>query len=580
MSADRTLPIPKEHRQFTVKAGGQEVPRTQQLISATVIKSANHISWARLVYLDGAASASDFPLSNTDTFAPGKEIEVLAGSADNPVSLFEGVVVRQSLKVRNHVSPQFIIECRHKAVKLTVGRKSAYFLDQTDSDIITALLSHAGLKPDVEATSISHKQQVQYACTDWDFLLMRAEANGKLVFTNDQKVKVGKPVASGSPVFTLHFGSTLLELDTEIDARSQFKGVQGISWDPGQQQLIKKDASDPGIAGPGNVPPNDLAEVVGLDHYDLCHAAVGADEAQAWADAQWLKSRLSKVKGRAKCEGIATVNPGDILKLEGIGDRCNGQVLVLGVRHDMDLVQGWKTHVHWGDSAQWAADAYPVSAPAAGGLLAAANGLHIGVVVSNEDPEGEFRIRVRMPLISEHEEGTWARVALLDGGKDRGFCFRPELGDEVVLGFLQNDPRHPVILGMLHSSAKAAPLKGSNPNHEKLYQSRSKLRMYFNDEKKILQWQTPAGNSLTLSEEDKAIEIKDQNGNQFKMSPEGITLQSSKAVTIKSGTDFSMESGTALSAKGGTSLKLTGTASAELSSAAATAVKGAVVQLN
>ena len=71
------------------------------------------------------------------------------------------------------------MECRHRAVKLTVGRRNAYFFDQTDSDIITALLQNAGIAdPDVETTSVSHHHMVQYNATDWDFLLLRAEANG------------------------------------------------------------------------------------------------------------------------------------------------------------------------------------------------------------------------------------------------------------------------------------------------------------------------------------------------------------------------------------------------------------------
>ena len=99
--------------------------------------------------------------------------------------------------------------------------------------------------------------------------------------------------------------------------------------------------------------------------------------------------------------------------------------------------------------------------------------MQIGIVVSNEDPDGEHRVRVRMPLVSADEDGTWARVAVLDAGDERGFFFRPEVGDEVVLGFLSDDPRQAVILGMLHSSAKAAPLQGSDDNHEKVFQSRS-----------------------------------------------------------------------------------------------------------
>ena len=127
-----------------------------------------------------------------------------------------------------------------------------------------------------------------------------------------------------------------------------------------------------------------------------------------------------------------------------------------------------------------------VAAPAAAALLPGVNGLQVGVVVSNEDPEGEDRVRVVLPLVDKRAEGAWARVAALDAGHNRGFFFRPELGDEVVVGFFNDDPRQAVILGMLPSSAKPAPLQGSDDNHEKLYQSRAGMRWYLNDDRKIM----------------------------------------------------------------------------------------------
>ncbi|MBS1911435.1 MAG: type VI secretion system tip protein VgrG [Bacteroidetes bacterium] len=580
MAEQRTLPIPAAHREFTVKVNGNVVAREHQLLGAYVTKPINRIAAARLVYFDGVPSKSDFPLSNDDMFVPGAEIEILAGSGDNPESIFKGIVVRQSLKVRDASGPQLIVECRHKAVKLTDGRKDAYYFDKTDSDIISSLLSNAGVSADVESTSVTHKQQVQYRCTDWDFLLTRAEANGRIVLTNDDKVAVKAPSFSGSPVCTLLYGATIIEMDMEMDARGQYSGVKSYTWDASQQSVQEKEAADPGVTTPGNVTSDDLAGVVGLDHFELDHATITVEEAQAWADAAWLKSRMNKVTGRIKCEGIASVNPGDIVKLEGVGDRFNGNAFVTGVRQDLDLVQGWKTHIQFGNTGAWLAQEEDVSERKASALLPGINGLQIGVVVSNEDPDGEDRVRVRMPLVSPDDDGTWARVASLDAGKDRGYFFRPEIGDEVVLGFLNDDPRQAVILGMLNSSAKPAPLKGSNDNNEKVYQSRSKMKFYFNDEKKIASLETPAGNKITLTEEDKAITIVDQNGNKIEMNQDGIKIESQKAIELKAGTEVKMESGTSFGVKGGTDLKMEGASSAELSSSATTKVKGSMVQLN
>ena len=564
MPAARTLPIPAAHREFSVKVGGQPVGREQHLVGVYVTKAVNRISAARLVYLDGSAATSDFPLGNASTFVPGAEVEILAGTTDNPTSVFKGIVVRQGLKVRGHTAPQLVVECRHKACNLTIGAKNAYYFAQTDSDIISALLGAASVNADVESTTVNHPQQVQFRSSDWDYLLTRAEANGKLVFTNDDGVAVRAPNLGGQPACTLQFGATILELDAEIDARSQYSAVKSFTWDPAQQSMLSKDAADPGIAGPGNLSSDDLAGVAALASFELRHAALAEDEAQAWADAQWMKSKLSKVNGRAKCEGIATVNPGDLVQLAGVGARYNGNVFVTGLRHEFDLVQGWKTHLQFGSVDKWFADEQEVSAPRAAALLPAVSGLQIGIVASNEDPDGEHRVRVRLPLVNDQDDGVWARVASLDAGDQRGFFFRPEIGDEVVVGFFEDDPRRPVILGMLHSSAKAAPLAGSDDNHEKEYRSRSGMRLHFNDDKKIALLETPAGNRMTLSEDDQGMKLEDQNGNKIELTPDGIKIESAKALSLKAGTE----------------LKAEGQAGAELSSSATCKVKGSLVQIN
>src|SRR5262249_9567354 len=206
---------------------------------------------------------------------------------------------------------------------------------------------------------------------------------------------------------------------------------------------------------PGTLPTDALAAVIGLKSYDLRHAAIPEAEARAWAQAEWLRAKMSKVSGRAKCEGIATINPGDHSRIGGVGDRFSGGVFVTGVRHDFDQVQGWKTHVQFGAVHEPQREDSGWSAPPAGHLVPAARGLQVGVVTSNEDPDGEHRVRVRLPLVDAADDGVWARVPSPDAGDERGFFFRPEMGDEVVVAFFDDDPRRPVILGMLHSSAKA-----------------------------------------------------------------------------------------------------------------------------
>ncbi len=578
MPAERTLPIAAEHREFSIKVNGEAVPREHALQALSVTAAANRIASARLTYVDGAAGQGDFPLSNQALFAPGAAVEISAGAGSSTALVFKGTVTGIRLKVREASPSTLIVECRHAASRLTLVHRSANFFDKTDGDAISSLLSAAGLSGDVDSTSVSHKQLVQHDCSDWDFINARAAANGLLVLTRAADLVVKKPELA-SVAAELRFGATLLEIDAEVDGRGQTAAVQVLTWVAADQAVSTTDGETPAFKPPGNFDPDSLADGAGAAALLLRHAALDAAEASALAAATWQTTRLDLASGRVKCAGIATLLPGDTVKLSGVGERFSGDVLISGVRHEFDTTGGWKTHLQFGGTAPDPALRERLQSHRTAALLAPVAGLQAGVVTDNEDPDGEFRVRVRLPLVVDGDDGVWARVAAVDAGSDRGFFFRPELGDEVLVGFLDDDPRQPVVLGMLHSSAMAAPLSPSNDNPQKGYKSRSGIELLFDDEKKVLTLLTPGGNSLVLDDDAKGITIKDQNGNKIVLSSDGIAIESSKALTLKSGTEASVEGGTSLDVKAGTALTCEGTASHDIKSGGVVKLAGSAIQL-
>jgi len=583
----RTLPIDAEHREFTVKVGGSPVPRTHQLMSVSVLNTANHIASARLAYRDGDAPGGDFPLSNDALFAPGAEVEILAGAAQ-PDLLFTGLVVRQSLTVREASPPQLVIECRHAATRMSLKRRGATYLDLTDSDVIGQLLSDAGINATVASTRLSHPHLVQYDTSDWDFLVTRAQANGQLVLTRGADIETRLPSVSGTALATLEFGATLLEFDGQIDAREQTQAVRTLTWNAADQEVHTLDASPPSFTGPGNYPPDDLAAAMGVDALELRHVMIPDGEATAAADARFVRARLDQVSGRAMCLGLGQVLPGDVVELAGVGDRFNGKVLVTGVRHEMDPVQGWRTHLQFGGVAEDPARRQRLDARRTTSLLAPAHGLQVGVVTDNEDPENEFRVRVRLALVDPASDGVWARVASADAGNNRGVMVRPEISDEVVVGFFDDDPRAAVVLGMLHSSAHPATLTPSNDNHEKVFVSRSGIKLHIDDDKVVLTLSTPGEQQLVFDDDQGSVLLKDKNGNSIKLDSEGITVESGAALTIKTtgetkfdiGSSGEIKTSAGMAIKAGAELKMEGGAGAELSTSAIATLKGSLVKIN
>ena len=583
MAEERKIPTPQpaDRPSFKVNVDGQQISGEYQVQAVIVAREFNRVASADVVILDGDAAGEDFKVSGGDDFVPGKEIEILAGYHGDEESIFKGIVIRHGVRTYQDKPSVLHVECRDEAVKLTVGRKSAYFYDVTDSDVIEQIAGDAGVGTDVESTSVTHPHMVQHYATDWDFILTRAEANGCLVSTEDGTLTVKPPDASGDPVLSLTYGGNILDFEAVMDARDQFDTVQSFAWAAADQEMLEIDASDDKAVSPGNVNPGDLASVIGLQALMLKHGGqLTEDELQAWADAEKAKSLFSKVCGRVRIQGFAGVRPGDLIELAGVGDRFNGQALVSAVRHEIDS-KNWETHVGYGLARErWGTVARDVVEAPANGLLPGIFGLHLGLVTANEgDPDGEDRIQVRIPMIDPSEEGVWARVSTLDAGDNRGTFWRPEIGDEVSLGFLNNDPRNPIVLGMMNSSAKPAPLPGSDDNHEKGIVTRSEIKLMFNDDTKVVYIETPNGNKVTLSDDAGSITMEDENGNSVTLNSDGIALDSAANVTITAAGDVTVE-GVNVSSSASAQLTGEGSAGAEISSGGSTVVKGSVVQIN
>jgi uncharacterized protein involved in type VI secretion and phage assembly len=193
---------------------------------------------------------------------------------------------------------------------------------------------------------------------------------------------------------------------------------------------------------------------------------------------------------------------------------------------------------------------------------------------------------VRIPVIDKNAQGIWTRVATLDAGQNRGSFFLPEIDDEVIVGFINNDPRYAVTLGMLNSSKNPAPITAQDANDKKGFTTRSKMHLSFDDNTKTITIDTPAGNSITIDEAGMQIEIKDQNSNKVTMNTSGITLDSPKNVEIKAGVNLTMSaaaslsiSAASLSVKADADVSVQG-AIAKLSSQGITEITGSIVKIN
>ena len=576
----------------TVYCNGSKLPDTFSLVSASVRLSLNRIGKATLRFNAGNMDKQTFDESDNALFKPGNPIKLDAGSTNKQETLFEGNIIGLRILTGKDFRSYMVVECRDCAYPATQGRKNRIFEKQKDSDIIKEVLKTYG-SVDVDATQYQHPTLVQYYCSDWDFALSRADACGLFVFADGGKIKVKKPAVSGSPVLTVTYGEDITAFDLELTADDQFTQYEAVSWNPKEQKAVKVSASSPSLNKQGDLQPKNLAS--GDSMLLQTDAPTEEKALKQWADGMALKAGLARYQGSVSFYGSALVKPGTLIELKGLGKRFNGNLFVGSVTHTIEDNE-WTTEAGAGVPAMNITDEPDVVSPPAAGFLPGLQGLHAAVVKKLDgDPQKAQRIQIELPWLDGKSKLLWARLATMYATNGMGTYFLPEVNDEVLVGFMNADPTHPVILGSLYGAKHKPPFEYEAKNNTKAIVTREKLRIEFDEEKKVITVATPDKNTLEISDDGKSITLTDQHKNEIKMDSGGITLSSSKDIKLTAKGGITMDatskiSGTAKSdisldgmnvkvqAKVGATVK--GNATAELSATGQTTVKGAMVMIN
>ncbi len=183
-------------------------------------------------------------------------------------------------------------------------------------------------------------------------------------------------------------------------------------------------------------------------------------------------------------------------------------------------------------------------------------GLVIGVVDGLDDPDAIGRVRVKYPYRDDQLSG-WARLVTPMGGKQRGLFMRPEVGDEVLVGYEQGDPRRPYVLGAVWSSADDPPPDDGKPtqNNLRLIQSRSGHRFILDD--------TDGGEQIVIVDKDgtrkividsagQSIQISCEAGDISLKAPAGQVSISAQSVSIQADAEVEIQADGALTLSGTT----------------------------
>lgn len=586
---------------FDIKLNGTALSSEVEVISIGVSLEVNRIGSATLKISDGGVFGLEnepFANSSSEDFIPGNEIEINLGFGDEREMVFSGVITGQRMVVRRSTS-FLLVTCKDKSFKLTKSRSNTILADSKDDDLFSKLISDAGLSADVTSASQFAYPLVQYNASDWDYLVIRAEANNFFVVTDQNKVSIKSFELSGSPSYSIQADLSALEVDLDLNGENTYPEFNFTSWDPKTQQktVVNATMSDPTgisnltaqkIAGDLSVPPMNK----------FTSAPLSSEELTAYSKSWISKSALTKVQGKITIPGTAKLKPGDLVGLKNFGPRFEGNAFISKI--EQECSEGdWKTTVYVGLHSRWHSSLPDVQEEDGMGLIPGIKGTHLATVKKiNEDPDGEYRVLIELGSFqnSSNSNEIWARIAFNYASDQAGFFFFPEVGDEVLVTFLNGDPRFPIITGSLYSSKLKPKFEPDAENSTKAIHSKSGIAITFNDKDKILTIETPGGNTLILDDKEKQISMKDGNSNEVILNQDGIKLSSPKDIILdaKGNINLKAVSGISLEASAGdltgkglnvsleaqVSMKAAGNASAEFSASGQTTLKGAMVMIN
>lgn len=531
---------------YTITSDNKAMPAGYNLLSISVSNEVNRISYAEMVLIDGDYSKLEYSISDGDFFDPGKKISISIreeGQSEKEKVIFKGLVITQSLRY-DQGNSLLTVEMSDEAIRMTTIKQSDVFKNIKDSELIAKLIFNSRIgKGKVDETQFKHESIVQYHCTNWDMLLSRADVNGLLVTAVNGSISARAPKLSTPSVKTFKLGvDVIYDLDLKLDISNQYAGIQTNTWNDTNHSVVGKSDIPSFDLTQGTLKAAGIKKISGdKPEQLLALVPLSAEEENAWGEARMLRTRLSMLKGSFKVDGITSLNLMDNINLEGMGLKFAGVTMITGIRHEV-TENGWFTHLQFGLGADWLSGTTPLTALPASGLLPGINGLQTAIVEAIElDASERARVKVRMFGVAGADKIVWARMATLDAGHKRGTFFWPEKDDEVVLGFINDDPRYPVILGSLYGSKNTAPVAWDDTNARKGFLSKTGLMLLFNDDAQQITISASEKSYIIISEGRKAIEINDVNGNNITLNSDGVVINAAENLVIEAKGDVSIK---------------------------------------
>ena len=410
---------------------------------------------------------------------------IVVKAANTPI--FVGVVTNVQLHREGSDFGCIIVSGYSATYRMETAHSCFSWNDRTIGDVVKKLCEQAKVQLELNPAFKETKDFIcQYEESDFDFIRRLAHQYQEWMYFDGTKLIFGKPRKLADPI-RLEYGTTLSSLD--IGLQTLARSEQVFSYHSGADREMQRMTPDLAyghdkLAGEAfraslgmfSKPARQHALPRISNETELVNY-MGRKQAAETAETHYITAESQ----------VPTLRVGSVISLyssflERVGNLSEeslGNFIIIEITHEVSQGSYYKNRFKAIPATIKAMPSPKVRMPLAETQMA--------TVLSNADPQGKGRVRVRMNWQTDGMQTGWVRVMTPDGGSssdvksNRGFVFIPEVGDQVLLGFRHGDPARPYVMGSLFNGTTGG--GGGQGNNCKSLTSRRGSSLKLDDSK-------------------------------------------------------------------------------------------------
>ena len=468
---------------------------------------------------------------------------IVVKAANTPI--FVGVVTNVQLHREGSDFGCIIVSGYSATYRMETAHSCFSWNDTTIGNVVKKLCAEAKVQLELNPEFKENKDYIcQYEESDFDFIRRLAHQYQEWMYFDGTKLIFGKPRKLADPI-RLEYGTTLSSLD--IGLQTLARSEQVFSYHSGADREMQRMTPDLAyghdkLAGEAfraslgmfSKPARQHALPRISNETELVNY-MGRKQAAETAETHYITAESQ----------VPTLRVGSVISLyssflERVGNLSEeslGNFIIIEITHEVSQGSYYKNRFKAIPATLKALPSPKVRMPLAETQMA--------TVLSNADPQGKGRVRVRMNWQTDGMQTGWVRVMTPDGGSssdvksNRGFVFIPEVGDQVLLGFRHGDPARPYVMGSLFNGVTGS--GGFAANHKKSLTTRSGSTVTFDDTAHTILLQTTRANKIFVDELNGTITIS--SAEEVNVNTKNVNINASENMNVNVGKNFTMQVG-------------------------------------